>query len=155
MKTRQEAFRSIENNAFDVCVVGGGATGAGCALDAQLRGLRTVLLEGGDFASGTSSASTKIVHGGRPLLAGSSDSPGHPSVSGGEAGSSRAHPHATERAVPHAFFGISRPLLQLVRCALLRHRNEDLRPDGGARRLVPEPIHFPRGGSQSFSVSEK
>src|SRR5580698_4368271 len=60
-----------------------------------------------------------------PLLAGSSDSPGHPSVSGGEAGSSRAHPHATERAVPHAFFGISRPLLQLVRCALLRHRNED------------------------------
>ncbi len=64
MKTRQEAFRSIENNAFDVCVVGGGATGAGCALDAQLRGLRTVLLEGGDFASATSSASTKIVHGG-------------------------------------------------------------------------------------------
>lgn len=46
MKTRPEAFRSIENNAFDVCVVGGGATGAGCALDAQLRGLRTVLLEG-------------------------------------------------------------------------------------------------------------
>lgn len=64
MKTRPEAFRSIENNAFDVCVVGGGATGAGCALDAQLRGLRTVLLEGGDFASATSSASTKIVHGG-------------------------------------------------------------------------------------------
>jgi glycerol-3-phosphate dehydrogenase len=64
VKTRQEAFRSIENNAFDVCVVGGGATGAGCALDAQLRGLRTVLLEGGDFASATSSASTKIVHGG-------------------------------------------------------------------------------------------
>ncbi len=49
---------------FDVCVVGGGATGAGCALDAQLRGLKTLLVEGGDFASGTSSASTKLVHGG-------------------------------------------------------------------------------------------
>lgn len=49
---------------FDVCVIGGGATGAGCALDAQLRGLRTLLIEGGDFASGTSSASTKLVHGG-------------------------------------------------------------------------------------------
>ncbi len=49
---------------FDVCVIGGGATGAGCALDAQLRGLRTVLLEAGDFSSATSSASTKLVHGG-------------------------------------------------------------------------------------------
>jgi glycerol-3-phosphate dehydrogenase len=64
MKTRQQASQSIENNAFDLCVIGGGASGAGCALDAQLRGLRTVLVEGGDFAGATSSASTKIVHGG-------------------------------------------------------------------------------------------
>jgi len=49
---------------FDVCVIGGGATGAGCALEAQLRGLRTVLVEAGDFASGSSSAATKMVHGG-------------------------------------------------------------------------------------------
>ena len=48
----------------DVCVIGGGATGAGCALDAQLRGLKTTLVEAGDFASATSSASTKMVHGG-------------------------------------------------------------------------------------------
>jgi len=48
----------------DVCVIGGGATGAGCALDARLRGLKTTLLEAGDFASATSSASTKMVHGG-------------------------------------------------------------------------------------------
>lgn len=47
-----------------MCVIGGGATGAGCALDAQLRGMRTVLLDGADFASGASSASTKLVHGG-------------------------------------------------------------------------------------------
>ena len=45
-------------------MIGGGATGAGCALDAQLRGLRTVLLDAGDFASAASSASTKLVHGG-------------------------------------------------------------------------------------------
>ncbi len=64
MKTRQEALQSIEKNTFDLCVIGGGAVGAGCALDAQLRGLRTVLLDGGDFAGATSSASTKIVHGG-------------------------------------------------------------------------------------------
>lgn len=64
MKTRQEALQSIENNTFDLCVIGGGAVGAGCALDAQLRGLRTVLVESGDFAGATSSASTKIAHGG-------------------------------------------------------------------------------------------
>jgi glycerol-3-phosphate dehydrogenase len=64
MKSRAEAQRSIENQRFDLCVIGGGATGAGCALDAQLRGLHTVLIEAADFASGASGASTKIVHGG-------------------------------------------------------------------------------------------
>jgi glycerol-3-phosphate dehydrogenase len=64
MKTREEALATIENGSFDVCVIGGGATGAGCALDAQLRGLKTVLIEGADFASGSSSASTKMAHGG-------------------------------------------------------------------------------------------
>ena len=64
MKTRAGALQSIEGNSFDVCVIGGGATGSGCALDAQLRGLKTVQLEAGDFASATSGASTKMVHGG-------------------------------------------------------------------------------------------
>ena len=50
--------------AFDVLVIGGGATGTGIALDAAARGLRTALVERGDFASGTSSRSTKLVHGG-------------------------------------------------------------------------------------------
>jgi glycerol-3-phosphate dehydrogenase len=45
-------------------VIGGGATGSGCALDSQLRGFRTVQLEAGDYASATSSASTKMAHGG-------------------------------------------------------------------------------------------
>ncbi len=64
MKNRDEQLRDIAGNSFDVCIIGGGATGAGCALDAQLRGLRTVLLDAGDFAGATSSAATKIVHGG-------------------------------------------------------------------------------------------
>src|SRR5579859_8276395 len=64
MNPRLQTIKEIEGVQFDLCVVGGGATGAGCALDAQLRGLRTLLVDGSDFASGTSSASTKLVHGG-------------------------------------------------------------------------------------------
>ncbi len=64
MKSRSETMANIKSTTFDLCVIGGGATGAGCALDAQLRGLRTVLLDAADFVSATSSASTKLVHGG-------------------------------------------------------------------------------------------
>ncbi|KAJ2002725.1 mitochondrial glycerol-3-phosphate dehydrogenase [Coemansia thaxteri] len=49
---------------FDLLVIGGGATGAGCTLDAATRGLRVAMVERDDFASGTSSKSTKLVHGG-------------------------------------------------------------------------------------------
>jgi glycerol-3-phosphate dehydrogenase len=64
MRHRSEAWRKIDGASFDVCVIGGGATGSGSALDAQLRGLSTVLIEAGDFASATSSRSTKLIHGG-------------------------------------------------------------------------------------------
>jgi len=64
MRHRSDAWRKIDGGSFDVCVIGGGATGSGTALDAQLRGLRTVLIEAGDFASATSSRSTKLIHGG-------------------------------------------------------------------------------------------
>jgi glycerol-3-phosphate dehydrogenase len=64
MKTRAASLRALESNSYDVCVIGAGATGAGCALDAQLRGLSTALVDAGDFASATSSASTKLAHGG-------------------------------------------------------------------------------------------
>ena len=53
---------------FDLIVVGGGITGAGIALDAASRGLRTLLLEAQDFAAGTSSRSTKLIHGGLRYL---------------------------------------------------------------------------------------
>jgi glycerol-3-phosphate dehydrogenase len=64
MKARTEELKNIAGKEFDLCVIGGGATGSASALDAQLRGIRTVLLEAGDFAGATSSAATKIIHGG-------------------------------------------------------------------------------------------
>src|SRR5271154_947329 len=64
MKSRNQQLQDIAGKSFDVCVIGGGATGAGCALDAQMRGLPVVMLEAGDFAGATSSAATKIIHGG-------------------------------------------------------------------------------------------
>lgn len=58
----------LANEEFDVVVIGAGITGAGCALDAASRGLRTALVERDDFASGTSSKSSKMVHGGLRYL---------------------------------------------------------------------------------------
>lgn len=62
--TRAEQLRRLRSEQFDVLVVGGGATGAGCALDAATRGLNTAVVEAYDFAAGTSSRSTKLIHGG-------------------------------------------------------------------------------------------
>ncbi len=58
----------LRGESFDVLVVGGGITGVGCALDAASRGLRTALVERHDFASGTSSKSSKLIHGGLRYL---------------------------------------------------------------------------------------
>ncbi|MFN8039211.1 MAG: glycerol-3-phosphate dehydrogenase/oxidase [Acidimicrobiales bacterium] len=65
---RTDALRRLADTTFDVLVVGGGITGAGVALDAASRGLRTALVERDDFASGTSSKSSKLVHGGLRYL---------------------------------------------------------------------------------------
>ncbi|CAH1961954.1 unnamed protein product [Acanthoscelides obtectus] len=64
LPTRDEQIKSLQSECFDVVIVGGGATGAGCALDSCTRGLKTALVEADDFASGTSSRSTKLIHGG-------------------------------------------------------------------------------------------
>ncbi len=61
---RSDALRRLEHEEFDVLVVGAGATGAGVALDAASRGLRTALVERADFAAGTSALSSKMIHGG-------------------------------------------------------------------------------------------
>jgi NADPH-dependent 2,4-dienoyl-CoA reductase/sulfur reductase-like enzyme len=58
-----------DEDVFDLLVVGGGATGAGTALDAASRGLKVACVERDDFAAGTSSKSTKLVHGGVRYLA--------------------------------------------------------------------------------------
>ncbi|MGQ0639283.1 MAG: glycerol-3-phosphate dehydrogenase/oxidase [Gemmatimonadaceae bacterium] len=61
---RDEAWATASNQVFDVVVVGGGITGGGIARDATLRGLRVALFERSDFGSGTSSRSSRLVHGG-------------------------------------------------------------------------------------------
>src|SRR6187549_1581742 len=67
---RENLFASLsEGRTFDVAVVGGGATGLGIALDAAARGFSVVLVESHDFAKGTSSRATKLVHGGVRYLA--------------------------------------------------------------------------------------
>lgn len=66
--SRSEDIANLKNGETDLIVIGGGITGAGIALDAASRGLKVVLLEKGDFASGTSSKSTKLIHGGLRYL---------------------------------------------------------------------------------------
>ncbi|MGH9211841.1 MAG: glycerol-3-phosphate dehydrogenase/oxidase [Acidimicrobiales bacterium] len=65
---RDENLARLASGTFDMLVVGGGITGVGVALDAASRGLRTALVERDDFASGTSSKSSKLVHGGLRYL---------------------------------------------------------------------------------------
>ncbi|WP_353507496.1 glycerol-3-phosphate dehydrogenase/oxidase [Intrasporangium sp.] len=65
---RAAAWRRLATKEFDVLVIGGGITGAGVALDAATRGLSTALVEQRDFASGTSSRSSKLFHGGLRYL---------------------------------------------------------------------------------------
>ena len=65
---RSQRIERLDNEHFDLVVIGGGITGAGVALDAASRGLKTALIERNDFASGTSSKSTKLIHGGLRYL---------------------------------------------------------------------------------------
>lgn len=65
---RKDTIQKVSEETFDLVVIGGGITGGGIALDAASRGMKVVLLEKGDFASGTSSKSTKLIHGGLRYL---------------------------------------------------------------------------------------
>lgn len=62
--SRAAQLDRLKSEQFDVLVIGGGATGSGCALDAATRGLNTAVVEASDFAAGTSGRSTKLIHGG-------------------------------------------------------------------------------------------
>ncbi len=68
LETRQDNLGRMAKERFDLLVIGGGITGAGIALDAASRGLKTALIEKRDFASGTSSKSSKLIHGGLRYL---------------------------------------------------------------------------------------
>ena len=65
---RTTTIEELQNTPFDLVIIGGGITGAGIALDAAARGMTVALLEKNDFASGTSSKSTKLIHGGLRYL---------------------------------------------------------------------------------------
>ena len=64
MKRNSFIKQLSESEELDICIIGGGATGLGIAIDAATRGYKTALFEKSDFAKGTSSRSTKLVHGG-------------------------------------------------------------------------------------------
>src|SRR5215470_11481785 len=64
----RRSLAELFGKSFDLLILGGGITGAGVALDASLRGLRVALIDKGDFASGTSSVSSKLIHGGLRYL---------------------------------------------------------------------------------------
>ena len=66
---RSSTLDRLERERFDCAVIGGGITGVGIAREATLRGLSVALLEAEDFASGTSSRSSKLIHGGLRYLA--------------------------------------------------------------------------------------
>ncbi|WAH44636.1 glycerol-3-phosphate dehydrogenase/oxidase [Alicyclobacillus fastidiosus] len=68
MRTRSEMANQLQNTELDVLVIGGGITGAGILLDAQVRGMSCAMVEMQDFAAGTSNRSTKLVHGGLRYL---------------------------------------------------------------------------------------
>lgn len=65
---RSKIINQLQELEYDILIIGGGITGAGIALDAATRGLKVALLEKNDFASGTSSKSTKLIHGGLRYL---------------------------------------------------------------------------------------
>ncbi len=65
---RKKDLQKLQNTTFDLLIIGGGITGAGIALDAATRGMKVALVEKNDFASGTSSKSTKLIHGGLRYL---------------------------------------------------------------------------------------
>ncbi|CAK9298914.1 unnamed protein product [Gordionus sp. m RMFG-2023] len=62
--SREDQLNSLQKESFDILIIGGGATGCGVALDAVTRGFKTALVECDDFSAGTSSRSTKLIHGG-------------------------------------------------------------------------------------------
>ena len=129
---------------WDIAVIGGGATGVGIAVDAASRGYSVVLLEQSDFGKGTSSRSTKLVHGGvRYLQQGNISLVMEALKERGIA--------SPERAPPRARSAVRRAQLPVVGSAVLRHRHEGLRHAGGQVRLRQIRSAQPRRGAGTHS----
>ena len=142
---RADALRRLADEAFDVLVVGGGITGAGVALDAASRGLKTALVEKGDFASGTSSKSSKMIHGGIRYLQQREFRLVYENLA-------ERQRLLEQRAAPGQPAPVSHPALRTRRRrlqdrgALVRHRPVAVRPDGGlAHRETTPRGHEGRG----------
>ncbi len=133
-----ERIRAFEG-AWDLVIVGGGATGVGTALDAASRGYRTLLLEQSDFGKGTSSSQHEADPRRRALPAAGQHPPRH----GGAEG---ARDPPQERAAPRPRPGVRRPELRVVGGAVLRDRHERLRRAGREVRLRAECQHLQGGG---------
>ena len=139
---RARALDQLGAETFDVLVIGGGITGAGVALDAASRGLRTALVERDDFASGTSSKSSKLVHGGLALPA---ERRRPPRVRG----AARAAAAAPQRPAPRAAAAVPHP-------AVLEGRPDQ--PEGGAgagQRDVDVRPHRRRPDRQAPQAAEE
>ena len=148
---RQAALDRMAADTFDVVVIGGGVTGAGVALDAASRGLSVALLEQRDFASGTSSRSSKLIHGGLRYLEQLNFSLVHEALQERTLLISRLCPHLVRPVrflypLQHrgwerlytgagiALYDVLAGLLAPGKAALPRHRHYTRR---GARRLAP------------------
>jgi glycerol-3-phosphate dehydrogenase len=103
---RNEHLHHLQNEIFDLCIIGAGASGAGAALDAALRGLKVALIEKDDFAAATSSKSTKLIHGGVRYL--------EQAFKKMDFGQLKQVRHGLERAFPGQAPGFAYPLLFLA-----------------------------------------
>ena len=146
MLTRERALEALAGEQFDVVVIGGGITGAGVALDAASRGYSVALVEQADFAAGTSSRSSKLVHGGLALPAelrsrsrprGAAGAPAD-----GQAGPAPGPPAADGRP------GLRR---RPPRSAD-RHRPEHVRRDGGPVAADAPPRTAQRAGERGHRL---
>ena len=112
MKSRESARRSILHGSYDVCIIGGGATGLGCALDARLRGFSTVLLDAGGLCLAHLHGLHQAGARRRPLPAAGRPGVRSQPVRAGGPGSARAHVHAAPRAVSRPSVGAAGSVLQ-------------------------------------------
>ncbi len=140
--SRAQAWERLASTKFDVLVVGGGVTGSGAALDAATRGLSVGLVEARDFASGTSSRSSKLFHGGLRYLEQLNFSLVHEALHERELMLTRLAPHLVKpvsflyplqhRIWERPYVGAGMMLYDLM---------------SGTNRSVPFHRHFTRGGA--------